>query len=220
MAESSVIERPSAAHVCAAIDALPAGSFIATDADNTLWAGDVGDEVVRIASAAPFAPWREGEVDFSWYEREIEDNYIDACKFSAALIARVPEGSTTQRLREAIDTRVKPRTWLIDALRAASQRGVHVWLVSASPRLPVELGAALFGLDGTAIIAVDCSAGQAPTFVEPVPIGEGKVAAWQARGLPTPDLALGDSAWDLPLLRSARCGFLLARAVDDLTCNG
>ena len=220
MAESNVIERPTAARVCAAIDALSAGSFIATDADNTLWAGDVGDEVVHIASTNPWVPWEPGTVDFGWYEREIEDNYGLACKFSAELIARVPDGSATVRLRDAIAARVAPRTWLIDALRAAAARGVQVWLVSASPRLAVELGAELYGLGAMAILAVDCRPGHPPAFAEPVPIGEGKVAAWRARGLPAPDLALGDSSWDLPLLRSARTGFLLARAVDDLACNG
>lgn len=218
MNESVVLQRPIAATVLEAIAALAPGSHVATDADNTLWAGDVGDEVVRIASAPPHLPWQAGQADFAWYEREIETNYAGACRFSAQLLAQVPAGTADSRLRDAIAARVAPRTWLVQALRAAADRGVNVWLVSASPRLAVEIAAELFGLRGLPILAVDCASGQPLRFAEPVPIGEGKVSAWQALGLPQPDLALGDSRWDLPLLRSARKGLLLARAADDLAC--
>ena len=219
MRDSFLIQRPSAKMVLAAIAGLAPGSHLATDADNTLWAGDVGDEVVRIASAPPHAPWQPGQADFAQYEREIETDYIGACKFSAQLLARVPAGTADVRLRDAIASRVVPRTWLVQALRAAANRGVHVWLVSASPRLAVEIGAQLFGLEGLPIVAVDCEATQPLRFAEPVPIGAGKVAAWRALGLPPPDLALGDSRWDVPLLQSARTGMLLARAIDDLACR-
>jgi phosphoserine phosphatase len=113
---------------------------------------------------------------------------------------------------------VTPRPWLIQALKAATARGVRVWIVSASPRQAVEIGARQHGLADLPILAVDCLSTNPPTYRDPVPIGEGKVAALAGAGLSQPDLALGDSTWDLPMLRSARQGVLLVRACDDPAC--
>lgn len=215
----ALFRHPEPPTVAAAIAALGPGSYLATDADNTLWAGDVGDEVVRRASSPPYHPWRQGDADFDWYQHEMERDYPRACQYAAEVLLRTDADAATPAVRSAIAARVQARLWLVEALQQAVQRGVHVWLVSASPRLSVEIGARLFGLEGCPILAVDCLAVDPPRFALPVPIGQGKVDAWRALQLPMPELALGDSSWDLPLLESARVGLLLTRACDDPTCG-
>lgn len=205
--------------VLAALAALPPGARIATDADNTLWSGDVGDEVVRRAATPPFEPWRPGDADFPWYMEQMEVDYPRGCRYSAEVLVRVAADEARPALTQAVQAVVRPRRWLIEGLQAARARGVEVWLVSASPRLAVEVGADLFGLQGCGIVAVDCLSAEPPEFLEPVPVGEGKVLAWRKLGLPPPDVALGDSRWDLPLLGSARVGLFLQRACDDPHCD-
>ena len=202
--------------VLAALGRLGAGARVATDADNTLWSGDVGDELVRLAGSPPFAPWQPGQVDLDGYLLAMETDYAEGCRYAARILRHVAPADVVPVLDEALRQRVRPRRWLIEALRAAMARGVQVTIVSASPRLTVQRGALLYGLAQCEIIAVDT---HSDAVVEPAPVGNGKVQAWQRRGLPPPDLALGDSRWDLPLLRSARVGLLLERACDDPRCD-
>ena len=82
-------------------------------------------------------------------------------------------------LDEALRQRVRPRRWLIEALRAAMARGVQVTIVSASPRLTVQRGALLYGLAQCEIIAVDTHSEVLTTFQ-------------QSHGL---NLAFGNVAW-------------------------
>jgi hypothetical protein len=203
--------------VLAALQSLPPGAQVATDADNTLWSGDVGDEVVRVAGSPPHAPWQPGQVDLPWYLDAMETDYAAGCRYAALVLQHVAPTMAKPVLAAAFRNRVRPRRWLLAGLQAAMARGVRVTIVSASPRLAVEVGAELFGLAACPIVAVDAQDTRA--VVEPAPIGEGKVQAWQLRQLPPPDLALGDSRWDLPLLQSARLGLLVARACDDPWCD-
>jgi phosphoserine phosphatase len=209
----------SETEVLAALAALRSGQVVATDADNTLWAGDVGDELVRRAATPPCAPWQAGDADLPWYAAEMERDYPRACRYAAEVLLRTDEHAARPPIEQAIRERVRPRRWLIEGLQAAMARGVQVVLVSASPRLTVEIGAELFGLQDCPILAVECLGLEPAVFAEPVPIGQGKVEAWQASGRGIPDLALGDSVWDGPLLRSARLGLLVQRACDDPRCD-
>lgn len=196
------------AEVVAALDALAAGQWVATDADETLWAGDVGDEVVLLASRG-VAPWPAGSADFAAYQAHMAgEGYADACRQCAVTLAAVAAEPARAALQPHLD-RVPSRQWLVDALLRAQDRGVQVWIVSASPRPVVQWTAVPRGFRADRVIGIDAVDGKA---VEPAPVGHGKVAAWRQLGLPAPDVALGDSKWDGPLLASARRGFLLAKA--------
>ncbi|MSP91019.1 MAG: hypothetical protein EXR79_04320 [Myxococcales bacterium] len=210
---------PTPREVIAAIAALQPGATIATDADNTLWAGDVGDEVVRAAATAPHTPWPPGTANLTAYEALMAADYVAGCRHSAELIAQVAAAAAVPVLTTAFATRIRPRRWLLDALAEAVGRGVRVVVVSASPRLAVTVGAALFGVANWPVIAVDAAGGASAVLREPVPIGQGKVEAWHVAGLPQPALALGDSAWDLPLLNLAAVGLQVTRACDDPLCD-
>jgi phosphoserine phosphatase len=212
-------ELSSPSEVLAVLAGLSPGAHVATDADNTLWSGDVGDELVRVAGTPPFAPWQPGQVALDWYRSAAETDFAGGCRYAARILQHVTTASVEPVLEAALRERVRPRRWLVLALQAAMARGVQVTIVSASPRWTVELGARLYGLSSCPIIAVDTDPGQPDVVLEPAPIGHGKVEAWQQRGLPTPDVALGDSRWDLPLLRSAKLGLLLQRACEDPHCD-
>ncbi len=198
-----IIREPEPAVVDAALEALRPGQRVATDADGTLWAGDVGDDSVRWVGAE-----LEPTYDVAAYLRRMETDYEGGCREAAeALRGRAPLRAALARF---LAPRLRPRDHLVSALRACIERGVEVWIVSASPRLAAEVGADLVGLQGARVLAIE-TPGTAPgVFTEPVTVGEGKVAAWRSLGLPPPAVALGDSKWDLPLLESAGAGYLLS----------
>lgn len=206
-------ERPE---VLASIAQLPAGSWIAADADNTLWAGDVGDEVVRAASTPPYHPWQPGAVSLAQYFSLMDTSYADGCRFSAQLLAGVDPEAAQVRLREVITNRIVPRRWLIEALQAAMARGVRLLVISASPLPAVQLGMEIAGLQGADVIGLECKLTPTPQFNEPIPVGFGKPHILMARNFPRPDLALGDSRWDLPLLHHARAACWLVPACDEI----
>ena len=210
------LPRPPRAHpadVVAAIAAVPPGAWIAADADNTLWAGDVGDEVVRVAAAG--APWPVNSVQADHYFHLMETAYEAGCRYSAHVLAQVPLDQALPTLRPTLHAQVHPRTWLVAALQAAMARGVHFAIVSASPAPAIAFAAAEYGLGGARVIGVTVDPASPSGFVEPVSVGWGKVAAWEAAGLPKPAIALGDSKWDLPLLGHATQGFWLIPACDE-----
>lgn len=207
-------DRTLAADALAAITALPAGAVIATDCDNTVWAGDVGDELVRLAEDQPHL-FGERKVDFQAYAQQMETDYEAACLASAALGRTRAEPEVRAALASRLQAHVRPRVWLVEALLAAAARGVRVIAVSASGRLAVEVGLAQMGLWGHCdVIAVDPIDGG---FRAPWPIGHGKPACLRAAGMTTVDLAIGDSRWDGPLLDFGRRGVLLVPAADDPT---
>lgn len=198
---------------------LPADSWVGTDADNTLWAGDVGDELVRFAATKP-QWWQPADVRLAWYLHEMEHgDYHGACCHAAAVWALLDPGLEQQARQELADWLagcVRPRRWLLDGLLQAEARGVEVVVISASPRVAVEVLAARYGVGHWPVLALEAErTADGVRLQQPVSVGDGKVAAWQQSGRPAPALGLGDSRWDLPLLRSSHEGHLLRRAVED-----
>lgn len=198
---------------------LAAGSWVGTDADNTLWAGDVGDELVRFAATKP-QWWQSEQVRLDWYLDEMEHgDYHSACCHAAAVWALLDpahQEAARAELTQWLVQRVRPRRWLVDGLQQAEAQGVEIVVISASPRVAVEALASSYGLGHWPVLALQAS--RTPDGVvlqQPISVGEGKVAAWQTSGRRPPALGLGDSRWDLPLLHSASRGHLLCRAVED-----
>lgn len=200
-----------AAEVIAAIAALRPGEWIATDADETLWAADVGDEVVRFADKG-VPPWRQPTGTFAWYLREMATgDYAGACRYATKLLGDVDADAARAALAPVL-AQVRLRPWLARALQEARQRGVLVGVVSASPAAVVTWTTDLVGLHVDRIIGIELRDGE---VVEPASVGHGKVQAWQSLGLPQPALALGDSKWDAPLLHAAQRGMALIKASHD-----
>ncbi len=211
------------------------GALIATDADGTLWEGDVGVDffealidkgaVREAARAARAAEAREaglpGEGDAvalarALYAAHLAGAYPNERAF--AMMAWACAGFRRDELRafaarvleaRGLEARVRPA--MRGVLAWARERGVPVYVVSASP-LEVVLAAvdrARLGVEGVAAMTPEVGADGVilPRLAGPVVYGEGKLTALD-RARPGARAALlaafGDSAYDAHLLRAAR----------------
>lgn len=211
--------------VVAAIDALQPGAIVASDADGTLWGCDIGDTLVALASSPPWRPWPAHRHDLAAYERTLRADYVAGCIASARLLADVDQRAARERLQAHLRDRLRPRRWLFCALHEASERGVRVVACSASARLIVQWGLELTAevlqlpdIAGWDAVGLELAAPDAGDRADrglalPMSVGHGKVAAMQDRYGRRPDLGLGDSDWDEPLLRSGARGFRLRSAI-------
>ncbi len=178
---------------------------------DTLFGADLGDEVVRAAGADPQLCGRP--IDAAHYFDALAHDHELACAFSTDVaIAADPDRFRTAM--QAIAARmIVPRRYLVQALVRAIERGVRVWIVSASPQAAIEVAMAHLGMAPDGIIAARADGdGRAH---QPLPVGQGKVGVWRQLGLPTPALAVGDSDWDRPLLAFADTGLRVLEAADD-----
>lgn len=205
--------------------------IITTDADGTLWSGDVGIDAFEalleerrvnpIARDALAMEADEAGVTATGDENELAARLYDAFRKGAyveerayMMMAWVFAGwrpdevrffATRVQERHGLSKRIHPEMQTV--VRWAQKRGVELWVVSASPRFVVQAGAARFGIHperviGTATLVRDGII--APTLAEPMPYGDGKVSAIE-RDIGTSRLvaAFGDNVFDLEMLRRA-----------------
>ncbi len=207
----AIVHHPDPRTIVALIDAVPAGGTIATDCDGTVWTGDIGDDVVLAAAQDPDR-FGCGPVDFEAYVARLKTDYEGACLFACEVLRHISPDDAADALRAVVPTTFAARRYFVEALQQAMARGVAVWFVSASPLLAVEVGAGIIRVTPTGMIGIELAS---EGIRAPWPIGEGKPAAWRARGMPSLDLAFGDSEWDVPLIESAATGVMLVRAEHD-----
>lgn len=122
-----------------------------------------------------------------------------------------PEGLTGEPLEIKAGLRGRPGIrWMMDRLRAA---GFDVWVVSASPKPLVEVGAAAYGVPADHVVGTRVKLdgqGRLSTEIEPpIPWRQGKVDAIQAYIKRKPAVVFGDSWTDLEMLSYAEHGVLL-----------
>ena len=203
---------PPQASVEAALAQLGPGDRVATDADGTLWSGDGGDEAVRWVAAA-----YDPSVDVAAYLHREEVDYGGACRQAAEILATVNDldaPTPVGNLQAWLGAQLHPRRWLVDALRAAAERGVEVVVVTAAPRDSALRALRATGLPAWPVVGIEVQQG---AVVEPAPVDEGKPLAFAQRYAGQPAVALGDSRHDIPLLQAARQGFWLRPARPDPT---
>jgi len=215
-----------------ASDAARAAPVLATDADCTLWDGDVGVDLfealleARAARPEAFDALRREAADFGIDAGE--DAHAAASALYAAFQAeRYPEerafpmmawafaGFREDELAAFVDhvlttknleARIRPG--MVAVVGWARQKGLDLWVVSASPRAAVERGVSRIGVPAERVLAmtprVEGGVLQ-PELAAPATYGDGKVQALE-RALPRLDLlaAFGDSAYDAAMLRAAR----------------
>jgi phosphoserine phosphatase len=176
----------------------------AFDADGTLWEGDIGEavlqELIREGSLLdpPARPWEE-------YERRVRRDPADGFAFAG----RVMRGlSVTQVLEvskrvfvECFASAIFPAVqgWL----QHLTARGWEVYVVSASNRWSVEIGAASLGVPSERVIGLSVVVEDGrltDRVVEPVPTLEGKPTLLRKAAGRDADVAFGNSVLDLPLL--------------------
>jgi phosphatidylglycerophosphatase C len=208
---------------------------VATDADGTLWSGDVGEDLFHaFIDRGTVHP-----VAFEALRREARDHALSdagtgldvARRINAAYEAgHFPEervfeimawcfaGWTRAEVaafaRETVERaglKGRMHRETLHVLERAREAGLEVVLVSASPVAVVQAGGALAGLGDSHVVAV-CPRHEGDVMLaevdRPIPYGAGKVARLREYlGDSRPLLAaFGDNAYDVAMLASARVG--------------
>jgi len=204
---------------------------IATDADGTLWSGDVGVDAFEallqergVREEARQALAKEAEqagLETSGDGTDLAARIYAAFNRGAfdeercyMLMAWAFAGWTPDEVR-SFSTRIQEQRGLAKRLhpemqtvvRWAQKRGVELWVISASPRFVVQAGAARFGIRPERVVATSAAVRDgrvAPGLAEPMPYGPGKVAAIERVVGPSRLIAaFGDDVFDLEMLLSA-----------------
>ena len=237
--------RPSPTHVAdsaeiiAALDRLAPtpGAVLAFDADGTIWAGDVAEDVLAAAVAAdwlkpearpPMAAFLQAHGldttgSASVLAARIEERYrhgelpeLPTYEMMAWCYAGYTEAEFSTRatdvLRsEGLPDRVRPAIGPL--LAYAAERELRVQVVSASPIQVVRAGLELCGLRVDGVIAATPAIDDgllAPRMAEPMPYGPQKVIAARAALGDLRWLAsFGDSAFDFELLAAAELAVIV-----------
>ena len=212
------------AAVLAALAGVAPG-WVATDADGTLWSGDVGEDWLdAVASGA-------ARVDDAWVARAAE-RLVGPCagagpavraarsaygagaleergyfELVALTLGGEPEDALRPRVREGLaaagiaERIIEESRTVITGARA---HGHRVVVVSASPRVVVEEAIAVAGLAVDHVIGLELTEDGLRTRT-PFPYAHGKAALLAAHvGAEPVHAALGDSAFDGAMLALAR----------------
>jgi phosphoserine phosphatase len=180
-------------HTCAAFDA-----------DGTLWAGDVGEALLRDlvdGGHVPASAW-------ATYEPLMARDAVAGCGYCVEVMAGLPEALVRER-SEAVVRALRHGPLFDETVGLARQLlalGVEVWVVSGSARWVVEAGLRHAGLAVAGICATDCPVVDGKltgALVLPVPCGPGKVGALRQRTQRPLHLAAGNALYDEHLLRHA-----------------
>lgn len=208
------------------------GGVLATDADGTIWDGDVGVDIFEAllaaegvreaalpalkAEAAAYGVEAAGSPT-AWaralYAAFSGERYAHEHAF--AMMAWVFAGwhedevsaFATKVLDEgAITSRIRPE--MKEIFRWAEHRSVPIYVVSASPIAIVALGARRLGVPVAAALAmtpaIDAQGVLLPRLAAPAVYGSGKIHALERAGVTARILgAFGDSAYDAEMLRKA-----------------
>lgn len=187
----------------ASVDALPPGEAV-FDYDGTLIQGDIGESTVRILQERGLVTDEMNErfgVDWVGYHAL---SPVD----QAILCAEAMEGRTAAELEQVVDEAfargmVVPRPEVCELAARMSLRH-RVWVLSGSPEAVVRAAAPRVGLRHVIGLRSFWDGDRMTGRVEhPVPTDQGKVAVCWWRIGRRPVFSIGDSPWDLPLLRLA-----------------
>jgi phosphatidylglycerophosphatase C len=208
-----------------------AGGVIATDADGTLWSGDVGEDLFhaflsggRVEPPAEEAMRREArgfhvsdagsglDVAHALYEGYRAGKYPEdrICELMAWCFGGWTEDAVQAFARDVVErsglsARFHPEVHAVVA--KAREAGIEVFLVSASPIAVVREAGARAGFDAAHLIAAHplVQGGLLlPGVDPPIPYGPGKVKRLRERVGARPLLAaFGDNGFDTALLAEA-----------------
>lgn len=209
------------------------GGAIAVDGDGTLWSGDIGDEffeallddgaISREAHDALVLEAEAAKLDTTGgavaVARRIYAGY-HAGTFPEERVCEIMAWAFAGWRHDEVDAfaeRVVAKVALESRLHGeavrvvtwAREHGVATYLVSASPRAIVHQAAKLVGIDSANVASAteetDSNGVILPRVVRPIPYGPGKVMHLRAKlGARPLYAALGDNAFDVPMLQEAR----------------
>jgi len=188
------------------------GALWVTDADGTLWSGDVGDDFLRvlIADGALRSPPAVYDL-FSAYEARVAADPADGYAWAVQLMAGMAEAEVAERAAGFARRYLPPRRLdgMATLVAAALRHGTAVHVVSASNSWVVRAAVDLLGLPSARVSGVEVAVeGGLLTdrIIPPVTYRGGKVAVLGGR---RPTLASGDSLGDLELLRTAELALVV-----------
>lgn len=193
---------------------LEKGGAVAFDADGTLWRGDVGEELLRTLAHQRLLPAAPRPGVYEEYERRVEVDPIDGYTWAVEVMEGLEEAALLEECQALFDQRFAGKLfrWVRPLLALLKDRGLEVWIVSASPLWAVLPGAAALGIPADRVIAVrsDVEAGRLTRRVhKPIPCGEGKVLRLKEQGC-RPALAVGNGDLDLPMLAYSERALVVA----------
>jgi len=209
------------------------GGAIATDADGTLWSGDLGEDLFhafldhgQVEAPALEAFRRDARQHAlsdagggSEVARRIYDAYLAGgfpeermCELMTWCFAGWTRGAVREFARSVVadaDLSDRFHPEVLRILERVRDRGIPAILVSASPFAVIAEGGALVGFDADHVVAArpryrDDT--MLPEVERPIPYGPGKVARLKEQvGESTPlYAAFGDNAFDIAMLATAR----------------
>jgi phosphoserine phosphatase len=176
------------------------------DADGTLWRGDVGEDFLRFLASTGVLPGG-GAGAFARYEALHHERPVDAYAWAVEVMAGLPEDHLRSLCHDFFARRFLGRVypWVRALFEVLHQRGVSVWICSASPRWIVEAGGQALGVPLERVIGVDAEleGGRLTAQVKrPVTAGPGKVTWLERHGLAW-GFAAGNGELDVDMLERA-----------------
>lgn len=187
----------------ASVDSLPPGEAV-FDYDGTLVQGDIGESTVRVfQERGMLTPEIEIAFGPGWARYHTLSPVAQAILCAEAL-----EGRTVAEVEGAVDEAfergmVEPRPEVCELAARMSLRH-RVWVLSGSPEVVVRAAAPRVGLRHVIGLRSYWNGDRLSGRVErPIPTDEGKVQVCWWRIGRRPVFSIGDSPWDLPLLRLA-----------------
>ena len=188
----------------------------AFDADGTVWAGDIGEELLLdLAGNGRLVHPPEGSA-FTIYEELFAQDPPRAFCFCIEAMRAVAVADVERWSDDLFTSRFAHRvfpgvSWALQRLRDAR---VSVYLVSASGAVTVRRAAARLGLDPALVLAVEgkiVDGRFTGEVLPPVTTGPGKVEAIKPRlgGRPR-ELAFGNSLFDRDMLALSRRAVMVA----------
>lgn len=211
------------------------GGVVATDADGTLWSGDLGEDLFHAfldhGAIEPPAleAFRRNAREHALSDagsgteiaRRIYDAYLSArfpeermCELMTWCFAGWTRGAVREFARSVVTGADLARRFhpeLLRILERVRSAGITVLLVSASPFAVIAEGGALAGFAEEHIVAARPRYRDETMLADverPIPYGAGKVVRLEEHlvtGVPL-YAAFGDNAFDVAMLASARIG--------------
>ncbi|MBK8692459.1 MAG: haloacid dehalogenase-like hydrolase [Deltaproteobacteria bacterium] len=213
----------------------PFRPIIATDADGTLWEGDIGDDlfiealthhpVGPVALAGLLSGAREvfgddapsdlGELALAFIGayRAGRMSIEHICKIQSEVLgdrSRSALDALLSQVAERVAERIRPAVRLI--VEEAGRAGVEVHVVTGSLEAAVATTLRRAGLTHATVSGATLrTEGDRvlPALARPIPLHGGKVDALQAAGAWPPALGMGDGGWDATFLGGCAVALLV-----------
>lgn len=198
------------------VAALGPRASAAFDADGTVWAGDIGEDLLRelalhrrLLHPPPGDPYALYE---HFFHTDPARAFAYCVEVMQGLAVADVERWSDELYRARFEARVFPGVRAI--LGRLREAGVRIWLVSASNAVTVRRAALGLGLDPALVLAVEGAVDAAGRYrgevVPPVTCGHGKVEALRSRLAEPPAIAFGNSLFDREMLEHAERAVMVA----------